>query len=235
MKRLLQILIVLLTIALAASSFAIEFSADTISQLATGSVKGKVFFKSPDVFRNEMPGMVIIVDRPRAYQLFANTKKYHLSNTDEMKKKNPMAGIGDFKTWVKKNNLKRIGKESIEDYSCEIYEGAIKTDGSQNPIHMKLWYSKKLNYPVKTEIILPPPMGTMTTSLENITTGDLPKSLFTIPADYAKAGSIQEAMGMPDMGSFLKKGGTENHIPSQKEREEMMNKIQEMMKQMQQK
>ena len=241
MKKLIQVLIILVTVALATTPFATEFSADMISQMATGKFAGKIYFKSPDVTRSEMMGMISIIKRPMVYQIVANTKKYYVSNIDEIKDKNPIAAAGDFGSWIKKNNMKNSGKESISGYKCQIYEGELQTTQTQSPTHMKLWYSKKLNYPIKTEITLPPPMGKMTSYLENIKPGKLAESLFVIPDGYSKAASMEEAMGMPDIGALMNNitsgsGGStaEKKMPSQEEMDEMMKKMKEMMKQMQQ-
>ncbi|OEU48774.1 MAG: hypothetical protein BA862_02465 [Desulfobulbaceae bacterium S3730MH12] len=241
MKKSIQALIVIVTVALAASPFAMEFSADMISQMATGNIAGKIYFKNPDVTRSEMMGMISITKRPIVYQIFDSTKKYYVSSIDELKNKNPIADAGDFESWIKQNNMKNMGKESISGYKCQIYEGELQVEQSQPPMHMKLWYSKKLNYPIKTEITLPPPMGKMTSYLENIKPGKLPESLFVIPNGYAKAASMEEAMGMPDMGALLGNittggGGSssEEKMPSKEEMDEMMKKMKEMMKQMQQ-
>ena len=241
MKKLFQTLIILFSVALATSSFTKEFSADVISQMATGNMTGKIYFKNPDVTRNEMMGMISITKRPLVYQIFTGTKKYHVSNIDELKDKNPMADAGDFKSWIKKNNMKQTGKESVSGYKCQIYEGELQMGQSQPPTHMKIWYSKKLNCPIKTEMTLPPPMGKITSYLENIKLGKLPESLFAIPDDYTKAASMEEAMGMPDMGALMNNrpagnGGppAKNKIPSKEEMDEMMKNMQEMMKNMQQ-
>lgn len=240
MKNSILALLILLIGTLGTSAFAEEFSADMISQLPTGKSTGKLYFKNSDISRNEMMGMVTIIKRPLVYQIFSNTKKYHVSNMDDLKKKNVMADAGDLKSWIKKNNMKKVGTESIAGYKCQIYEGIIKNEDSQFSPHMKLWLSKKINYPIKTEIALPDPMGKVTTYLENITVGKQPESLFSIPSGYVEAKTMQEAMGMPDMGSLMKgfdTGATPPvgmKMPSPEERDEMMKKMQEMMKQMQQ-
>jgi len=241
MKKFIQASIITITVALATGIFAQEFSADMITQMATGNISGKIYFKNPDVTRNEMMGMISITKSPMVYQIFASTKKYHVTNIDEIKDENPMADAGDFKSWIKENDMKKTGKESISGYKCQIYEGNLDAEQSQQPTHMKLWYSKKLNYPVKTEITLPPPMGKMLSYLENIKPGKLPDSLFAIPDGYTKAASMEEAMGIPDFGALMNNmqpggGGkpAQNKIPSGEDMDEMMNKMQEMMKQMQQ-
>ncbi len=81
-------------------------------------------------------------------------------------------------------------------------------------------------------------MGKVITHLEKITVGKQPESLFSIPSGYVEAKTMEEAMGMPDMGSFMKGIDTEknlpagNKMPSPEELDKMMKKMQEMMKQM---
>ncbi len=238
MKKSFLTLLILLMVTLGTSAFAEEFSADVISQLPTGKSTGKLYFKNANISRNEMMGMVTITKRPLVYQIFSNTKKYHVSNMDDLKKKNVMADAGDFKSWIKKNNMKKVGTESIAGYKCQIYEGDIKDERTPFSPHIKLWLSKKLNYPIKSEILLPAPMGKVTTHLENIIVGKQPESLFSIPSGYVEAKTMEEAMGMPDMGSFMKGIDTEknlpagNKMPSPEELDKMMKKMQEMMKQM---
>ena len=240
MEKFIQVLIILFTVALATSPFAMEFSADMVSKMATGNIAGKIYFKNPDVTRSEMMGTISITKRPLVYQIFDSTKKYHVSSIDELKDKNPIADAGDFELWIKEKNMKNTGKELISGYECQIYEGELRVEQSQSPMHMKLWYSKKLTYPVKTEMTLPSPMGKMTSYLENIKPGKLPESLFVIPDGYVKAASMEEAMGMPDMGALMGNitaggGGSpsEEKMPSKEEMDEMMKKMKEMMKQMQ--
>jgi len=240
MKKSILTLLILLIVTLSTSAFATEFSADVISQLPTGKMTGKLYFKNADISRNETMGMIIITKRPLVYQIFSNTKKYHVSNIDNLKEKSVMADAGDFKSWVKKNKMKKIGKETIAGYKCQIYEGDIKSENSEFSPHIKLWLSKKLNYPIKSEVTLPAPMGKLTTYLENITVGKQQKSLFSIPSGYVEAQTMQEAMGMPDMGSLLQGMATDadspagNRMSSPEEREKMMKNMQEMMEQMQQ-
>ncbi len=240
MKKIIQTSLIFLSIVFAAASFAKEFSADMISQMGTGNITGKIYFKNPDTTRSEMMGMISITKGPLVYQIFTSTKKYHVSNIADMKDKNPMADAGDFKTWIKKNNMKKIGKESVSGYKCLIYKGALQMDQSQSPTDIKLWYSEKLNYPVKTEITLPAPMGAVTSYLENIQTGKQPASLFAVPENYTEAASMEEAMGMPNMGAFMNDSapgdGTPaagQKMPSKEEMDEMMKQLQEMMNQVQ--
>lgn len=241
MKKTFLTLLILSIISLATSTFAVEFSADVISQFPTGKDTGKLYYKNSDISRNEIMDMISIMKRPLMYQFFTVTKKYYVSNISDLEKENAMVGAGDFNSWVKKNKMKKVGKETISGYKCIIYEGDIKSQNAQFSPHMKLWLSKKLDYPVKSEMSLPAPMGKITTSLENIVIGKQPESLFSIPVGYVEAKTMNEAMGIPDMGSLMKGFGTGDNkspagkqVPPPEDMEKMMEQMQEMMKNMQQ-
>ncbi len=207
-----------------------EFSADIVTDMPTGSVNGKIYFKNNQLNRSDMMGMINIVKYPEVYQLFTGTKKFHVSNVTELEADDPMAGVTDFDAWAKENNLSKTGTESIEGFACDIYEGTIDIDkdtGETAP--MKIWLSRKLQYPLKTETMIPEPVGRVVSLVKNIKTGKQPDHLFEIPDGYTRAGSMEQAMGMPDMSQF-----SEGQMPSAEQMGEMMKQVQDMMKNMQQ-
>ena len=219
-----------LSIALALPAGAMEFSADIISVMPGGKERGKLYFKDSDTSRSEMMGMIIINRRPKVYQLVPDTRKYTVTDIDEIKTENPMAGMDDFEAWVKKNDMKQTGTETVAGYSCQIYTGEVVLAADQPSMPMKVWYSKKLDYPVRNETTFPSPMGKMTTYLENIRDGEQPSRLFEIPDGYTEVDSIQEAMGM---GGFQMPGGGESgQPPSREEMERAMKEMQEMQEKM---
>jgi hypothetical protein len=83
------------------------FSADMVTEMDTGNVSGKLYVKSNQVNRNEMMGMITIMNHPHVYQVFTNTKKYHVTDVADLEKDNPMAGASDFHAWAKENNMKQ--------------------------------------------------------------------------------------------------------------------------------
>jgi hypothetical protein len=209
--------------------YAEEFSADIVTDMPTGSVTGKIYIKTPEVNRSDMMGMINIIKHPHVYQLFTRTKKYHVSEVSELDEGDPMAGVTDFEGWVKKNDLKKTGTESIEGFDCDIYEGIIIIDeetGETAP--MKIWLSRKLQYPLKTETQMPAPVGRIVSRVKHIQTGKQPAHLFEIPDGYTQAATMEQAMGMPDMNQF-----SEGQMPSADQMEEMMKQVQDMMKNMQ--
>jgi hypothetical protein len=219
---------------------AAEFSADIIMEIPFGNESGKIYHKSSDLSRTEMMGMISIMKYPLVYQLFEETGKYVVTDVDELSKDNPSANIRNFEQFAKENNFKKVGIENFQGYKCDIYEGEVligKDMGeARESIFMKFWYTKDLDYPLKTESTLPPPMGGRVVSyLENISRGNQPAGLFEIPPGYVEAQSINEAMGVGGMLSVpqglgqMPSGG---EMPSQEEMDEMMKMMLEMMEKM---
>ncbi len=189
--------ILVLFFTIASTTVAAEFSADEIAMMG-GNIGGKIYYKNSNIHRNESMGMIRIINLPVIYQLFPNTKKYTVSNINDLANKSPMANVS-FNDMIKKNNMKKVGTATIQGFKCDIYEGDIKVTKNQLPMHMKIWYSKKLEYAIKTSMTLPAPMGTVSSHIENIKIGKQPDNLFKIPPGYSKVKSIEEAMGMGNM------------------------------------
>lgn len=219
MKRVSWIVLIL-GVMLAGSAGAVEFSADMVTQISGRSNTGKIYFKNPSLFRNEVMGIIIINKRPKVYQLFPDSKKYVVSDVNELKKQNPMAGVENYEEWLNKNHMQKQGSETIQGYACDIYKGKVKLVNDQPPINMQVWYSKQLGYPLKSISKLPAPMGEVSNQLQNIQTGSQPDRLFQIPAGYQKAASVQEAMGM---GGFNMQGG--GQPPSEEDMQKIMKKM----------
>jgi len=198
--------------------------------MPTGSVNGKIYFKNNQLNRSDMMGMINIVKYPEVYQIFTGTKKFHVSNVTELEADDPMAGVTDFEAWARENDLKKTGAESIEGFACDIFEGTVDIDeDSGETAPMKIWLSRKLQYPLKTETMMPEPVGRVVSLVKNIKTGTQPAHLFEIPAGYTRADSMEQAMGMPDMSRF-----SDGQMPSAEQMGEMMKQVQDMMKNMQQ-
>lgn len=225
-KACLTVLALVLT--MAATATAAEFSADMITVMAGTKDTGKIYFKPPNISRNEAMGMVIITNPPHVYHLFPQDKKYVMTDMEEAKQQNPMAGAEDFEEWVEINDLSKVGTEKIEGFRCDVYEGEVSFIENQPPVFMKFWYSKKLKYPIKSQTILQAPMGKVTNRLENIVIGSQPDSLFEIPSGFTREENLQKAM----MGGGFQPpaGQAQGQAPSQEEMDKMMRDLQEMMK-----
>jgi outer membrane lipoprotein-sorting protein len=230
MKKLL-IAICVVCFTFAAGVSAEEFSGDSVSVMGGMTVSSKLYYKDFKTFRTEAMGMVIITNGDKNYQIFDDTKKYVVMDVEEYKEQNPMADVDDFEEFVEKNDMKKVGTEKVNGYKCDVYEGSVAYIPEQPAMGMKIWYSPKLDYPVKTESQMPAPMsGTAVSTLENIEIGKQPRSLFEIPAGYTQAQSMQDAMGM---GGFSMPSGGEGvgagEMPSQEQMDQMMKMMQEMM------
>lgn len=211
----------IISLFLVTAAFATEFSADMTMVVAGRSSSGKMYFKNAKTFRNEMMGIIVINKYPHSYQIFPDKKQYTMISAKDLKEQNPMADVEDFNAWIKKYNLKKAGTEKLQGFKCTIYEGRVSFSKESPPMNIKLWYSKKLNYPIKSENDLPAPMGKMVSTLTNIKLGAQAATLFEIPAGYTKAESMSEAMGMEN---------DSGQMPSPEEMEKMMKSMQEMMK-----
>lgn len=219
---------------LTTTAIAAEFSATMSTEMMGMKMPGKIYFKDQKTSRTEMStGMmdiVVITKNPKSYQLFPSTKKYVVVDMEEMKKQNPMADVENFDEWLQKNNFKKSGTESIQGFECIVYEGVVDTQSTEEgvpaSIPAKLWYSKKLEYPIKTEMEVSGMK--MSTAIENISLGSQPVSLFELPSGYTEAKDTQEAMGLGSMG--LPSGSASGQAPTQSQIDEAMKQVQEMMK-----
>lgn len=220
---------IILSVCLVTGVGAAEFSADMVMKVFGSNDAGKVYYKNQDLTRSDAMGMIIITKRPMFYKLFSDTKKYVVTDLAEIAKSNPTADSANFLEWMKKNNFKKVGTETFQGYDCDIYEGDVIIDKGQPEVHMKAWYAKKLDYPIRNESTMPPPMGTMSTHLENIKIGSQPDHLFEIPAGYVKAKNMQDAMGVGGMGPGSGSAGG-GKAPSEAEMKKMKKMMEEMMK-----
>ncbi len=230
MKRIFWVVLAV-CFAFSVEAFAVEFSADMKTVAAGMTTSSKIYYKNFKTFRTEMAGMVVIAKQPQSYQIFNNTKKYVIIDAQEMEQQNPMSNADDFNEFVKNNQFKKTGTESVGDYKCDVYEGSYKYAEDKPALSMKLWYSPKLDYQVKSEIQLPAPMtGNAVSTLENIKIGPQPDSLFEVPAGFTEAKSVEEAMGMGSFqsGSQMPSGDNSSQMPSQEDIQKMMKKMQEM-------
>ncbi len=220
---------------LASIAVAAEFSADMVTETPMGGNSGKIFYKDTDTSRTEMMGMINIMKYPNVYQLVEETRKYVVSDLDELSRENPSSNIRDFDRFVKENDFKKTGSETLQGYKCDIYEGRVEfsPEPGQEPasVFMKLWYARDLDFSLKTESTLPPPMGKVVSFIENINKGRQPADLFEIPPGYTRVDTLQEAMGMGTGFSMPEgfDGNASEDMPSPEEMQEMIKKMQEMM------
>ncbi len=215
------------------TALAVSFSADSITPMMGGQspVMGKLYYKDSNTYRSEAMGIVSIIKDSFVYSLVTDTKKYTVQSLTEMREQGDGKLWGDATEMVKNNKMKKVGKEKFQGYKCIIYEGDISSTEDASPLHIKLWYSKKLENMLKQEMTLPAPMGKITSHLENIKIGKQDSNLFEIPSGYTKVADMSEAMGF---GNFTMpaQGEGKNQIPSEEDMKKMMDQMQNMMKNM---
>ena len=179
---------------IAVSGNAAEFSADMIQKSSMGNTKGKVFVKGEN-FRHEMTMggekqiMIFQKDKGVVWVLMPQLKMYMemtAGGQQDMAPPTPeeMEKMGD---------KKYLGEEKVNGYKCKKYRYTSK-DPSVGTTTM--WISKKLNFPIKTE--MEGSSGPMSMEYKNIQEKKLPDSLFKIPAGYQKI-SMPSMPNMPGM------------------------------------
>ncbi|MCD6297231.1 MAG: DUF4412 domain-containing protein, partial [Deltaproteobacteria bacterium] len=94
----------------------------------------------------------------------------------------------------KMGDKKYLGEEKVNGYKCKKYR---YTSSDPSVGTTTMWISKKLNFPIKTE--MKGSSGPMSMEYKNIEEKKLPDSLFNIPAGYQKMSmpSMPKMPGMP--------------------------------------
>ena len=179
----------------AGSGHAAEFSADMIQKSPMGNTNGKVFVKGENlrqemnmggqnqimIFQKEKGVVWILMPGQRMYMEMAAGGEQSMAppTLEEMEK------MGD---------KKYLGEEKVNGYKCKKFSYT-SNDPSVGTITM--WISKKLNFPIKTE--MEGSSGPMSMEYKNIQEKKLPESLFKIPDGYQKMSmpSMPNIPGMP--------------------------------------
>jgi len=178
----------------AASVFAAEFSADTISTFqGDKQLKGRLFFKT-DRFRMEMKphndmSMVIItrLDKKVAWNLMPETKMY-MEIPFDMKNKPKID-----EKYEGEIERKEVGRETIDGHPTIKYLITYKVDNDKHQVYQ--WLATDIKMPVKTAAV----DGSWGQEFKNIKMGSQSYSLFELPTDYQKMQMPQLPMmqGMP--------------------------------------
>ena len=173
---------------------AAEFSADMIQKSPMGNTNGKVFVKGENlrqemnmggqnqimIFQKEKGVVWILMPGQRMYMEMAAGGEQNMAppTPEEMEK------IGD---------KKDLGEEKVNGYKCKKFRYTSKDPSVGTTT---IWISKKLNFPIKTE--MEGSSGPMSMEYKNIQEKELPDSLFKIPAGYQKI-SMPSMPNMPSM------------------------------------
>ena len=201
MSRLMLFIVSLFIIGpgLAAPSNAAEFSADMIQKSPMGTSKGKVFVKAENFRQELMMGgekTITIFQKDKGVTVVLMPKERMYMEMSAITQQD-MAPI-DLKDMEKAGDKKYLGKETVNGYKCEKYRYTSQDPAAGTTI---MWFSKKLNFPIKME--MEGPSASMSMEYKNIQEKKLPDSLFKIPAGYQKM-SMPMMPKMPGMPSIPK-------------------------------
>lgn len=177
---------------------AAEFSADLVQSSGSDSETGKVYIKGK-LRRQEfteggkVAGVSIVrPDKGVTWNLMPDEKMYMEIPLDpgDSESREDMESLDSVAKMVS------LGKETVSGYKCEKrrYEYHDKTQGS-----FIMWYSPKLNYPVKLQMKGHGKEGDLVMEYKNIKTGKIPDSMFEIPKGYEKFSIPGMPAGMPSI------------------------------------
>ena len=187
-----------------AISAAAEFSADLVRSAQGETITSKVYVKGK-MRREELmeDGNLAAIniarlDKGVSWTLMPDQKMYMEIPLEGMK----VGAMEDIEEMEARAKMKIVGKETVNGYACEKRQYEDKEEGL-----VTVWYSPKLNYPVKIHVV---PFGgdeEMIMDYRNIKVDKIPDSKFEIPSGYAKfampgmpAGMPGGMPKMPDMG-----------------------------------
>jgi hypothetical protein len=177
-------------------AFTAEFSADLVRSSGGDEDISKVYIKGKlrrEEIMDDGELSAVNISRPD------KSVTWNLMPEDEMYMEIPLDAktadaMGEMESLKSRAKVKVLGKETVSGYECEkrSYEGSDKRQGS-----VIVWYSSKLDYPVK--IHTTPFRGEegMTLEYKNIKPGKIPDSKFEIPSGYEKFAIPGMPGGMP--------------------------------------
>ncbi|MEW6418514.1 MAG: DUF4412 domain-containing protein [Nitrospirota bacterium] len=161
------------------TTFALEFSADTITtHKGTAKTTGKIYYKA-DRFRMDMESpqkvsMITRIDKKVIWNIMHNERMYmempfDLKNKPKVEEK--------FEGEIER---KHVGNETIDGHPTKKYLITYKTDNEKHQVYQ--WWATDINFPVKTSAV----DGSWIQEFKNIKIGSQPDSLFEVPAGYKK-------------------------------------------------
>jgi hypothetical protein len=105
---------------------------------------------------------------------------------------------------------KKIGTDTIDGHPCIKYDAIFyRKSKPEEKFKATLWEAQDLNnFNIQTEITIPAnkqhqrPGGKMVMKFKNIKLGAATASMFEVPRDYKKVGSMPEVMGAGGIGNI---------------------------------
>jgi outer membrane lipoprotein-sorting protein len=172
---------------LAGAAQSAEFSATMITKAGGRQTQGKIFVKG-DKIRNEMKAdggtqiSIIRLDKKVMWLIMPAEK------TCMEMPMNPQATGQMMIERPQEQEMKLLGKETINGYETEKYEISVRHRGKA--VKQYIWLSKKLGMPIKMAAA----DGSHSMEYRDIQEGGVPDALFKPPKGYQK---MQVPMGMP--------------------------------------
>ncbi len=175
------------------------FSAGVIIGLPYGNMEGKFYRKTNRVTRTELMGQVVITNEDRVYVLIPSERKYSIMTVADVMGNSFLSEIDDFDSWIAARKGSKIGEEVLYGLNCDVYQGQMSFNPGMPPSDTKVWWSRDLEFLVKSETIGKGLLSRMVMFLKDIKVGPLPEDLFQVPRDYTQV-SPQETM---DLGANM--------------------------------
>lgn len=181
---------------LPAASPAAEFTADLIRITGSENVTSKVFVKGKmrreEVLEDGEVAAINIarIDKGVSWTLMPDEKMYMEMPLEGMR----VGAMEDIEEIESRTKMKLLGKETVNGFACEKRQYEDATEGI-----VTVWFSPKLNYPVRINVKAFGADEEMTMDYRNIKTGTLEDSLFEVPKGFQKFGIPGMPAGMPGM------------------------------------
>ena len=175
---------------LVSSAQAVEFTATWVAKADGEENSGKMYMKDGKE-RNEFPGGIIIrrPDKNVIWLLSPQSKSY-----TEMSMDSPKSDVQIMPHTAEhiKDQMKKIGTETVNGYECDKYETTMGPEGKSQKQY--IWVAPKLGVPIK----MVSEDGSFSLEYKDIKPEKLEDSLFELPKGYRK-------MQLPiPMGSMMK-------------------------------
>ena len=168
-----------------------ELTADIIMEVSESEISGKLYLKNANTFRMEIMDQVFVTNEGQVRKLLVEDEKYINVNLGDVQRYNPLVGLSNFAQWVHLNNAKKVGKEKLQGYDCDIYQADFPGVNNSPSMSTRVWYCRQIKFPLKsenrTESNDPKLKGSVSVTLSNIQTEEsLPEKIFEIPENYAE-------------------------------------------------
>lgn len=159
-------------------------------------ITGK-FYSKVDQFRvdTSYPFDMSIYAKNGGNRLYAGVHSFKIrlsSKPEAFAGQVPPCVAQSFAKCVTDFKLKKIGKATCADKTCDVYEGT----GVQGLKKIMLWHLQGETEPVFAKSVLTKKNGAeITTNFSKIAKKSHPDSFFTVPSDYRDAGSLETFIG----------------------------------------